>query len=220
MTECHRMLMEIARTARDTARQTGTQRFSERVICALREVPRDHFVPRSLAIEAYDNTALPIGYEQTISQPYIVALMTEILDLSPEHRCLEVGTGSGYQAAVLSQLVDEVHSMEIIAPLCDQARQRLQRLGYVNVHVHLGNGHQGYADAAPFDRIIVTAAAEDMPEALIEQLSPNGRMVIPIGPAYGDQALYAVEKDLKGDVRMQSLLAVRFVPLIEMQSVS
>lgn len=218
MTECHRMLMEIARTARDTAWQTGTQRFSESVMCALRKIPRDHFVPRSLSIEAYDNTALPIGYEQTISQPYIVALMTDMLALSPEHRCLEVGTGSGYQAAVLSRLVHEVHSMEIIAPLCAKARQRLQRLGYVNVHVHLGNGHQGYPEAAPFDRIMVTAAAEKIPEALIEQLSLGGRMVIPIGPAYGDQTLYRVDKDPEGDVSTQALLAVRFVPLIAMQS--
>jgi len=215
MTECHHMLQAIARTARETARLTGRGRFAENVMTAIRSVQRSRFVPDGLVVEAYENIALPIGFEQTISQPYIVALMTDLLRPEKDHICLEVGTGSGYQAAVLSLLVKHVYTIEIIAPLFRQASSQLHDMHYENIHPLLGNGYLGYPDAAPYDRIIVTAAAEKIPSALIEQLKKGGRMMIPIGPENGAQVLYQVDKDVAGEVTMQPVLDVRFVPLIE-----
>ncbi len=215
MTECHRMLQEIGREARATAIFTGRNAFSERVMQALAKVPRERFVPESLSIEAYENTALPIGFEQTISQPYMVALMSDLLDTQSNHRCLEVGTGSGFQAAVLSHLVAEVYSIEIIAPLYRRASELLTSLGYNNVHTLLGDGNLGCVEYAPYDRIIVTAAAEQIPLQLVDQLKPGGRMVIPIGLPGHTQTLYLVQKNDLGEVESRSILPVIFVPLIE-----
>lgn len=215
MTDCHQMIQSISRLARMTAGETGRARITENVISAIRNVPRELFVPDGVAIEAYENIPLPIGYQQTISQPYIVALMTDLLDTDRDQICLEVGTGSGYQAAVLSQLVEKVYSIEIIAPLYREASERLQRLHYANVKVMLGNGYLGYPDAAPYDRIMVTAAAEDVPPALLEQLKPGGRMIIPVGPEYGGQILYQIDKDDTGKIESSPVLDVRFVPLIQ-----
>lgn len=215
MTECHHMLQEIARTARETARLTGRGRFAENVMTTIRSVQRARFVPDGLVVEAYENIALPIGFEQTISQPYIVALMTDLLQPARDHICLEVGTGSGYQAAVLSRLTAKVYTIEIIAPLYRQASSLLQEMHYDNVYPLLGNGYLGHPDAAPYDRIIVTAAAETIPAALVEQLKKGGRMMIPIGPEKGVQTLYQVDKAANGEVMMRAVFDVRFVPLIE-----
>ncbi|MBW2065162.1 MAG: protein-L-isoaspartate(D-aspartate) O-methyltransferase [Deltaproteobacteria bacterium] len=185
-----------------------------RVLEAMRTVPRHLFVKPKDISRAYGDFPLPIGYGQTISQPYIVAFMTELLDLRPEHRVLEVGTGSGYQAAILSVLVKEVFTVEIIEALAEQAKARLRRLGYLNVHVKNADGYFGWEEDAPFDRIIVTAAATLVPPPLIRQLRPGGRMVIPVGGQYTVQYLTVVEKDLRSDIRMRKLLpGVRFVPL-------
>ncbi|MDI3323789.1 protein-L-isoaspartate(D-aspartate) O-methyltransferase [Pontibacterium granulatum] len=215
MTDRQQMLQDIARLARLTAAETERGRFTTKVMAAVGSVKREQFVPEGVAIEAYENIPLPIGYEQTISQPYIVALMTDLLDTEADQVCLEVGTGSGYQAAVLSQLVAKVYSIEIIAPLYREASERLRRLHYDNVEVMLGNGYLGYPEAAPFDRIIVTAAAEEVPPALLEQLKPGGRMIIPVGPEYGGQVLYQVDKDDTGMIESSPVLDVRFVPLIQ-----
>ncbi len=183
------------------------------VLAAMRKVPRHEFVPERWIDSAYDDGPLPIGYEQTISQPYIVALMTELLRLSSESKVLEVGTGSGYQAAVLAEIAGEVYSIEIIEPLATTAAERLKRLGYDKVHVKLGDGYLGWPEHAPFDAIIVTAGAEHVPPPLVEQLKPGGRMAIPIGEIPGQQSLWLVEKDADGKVTQQHVLPVAFVPL-------
>ena len=185
------------------------------VLGALRAVPRHRFVPPSLAPQAYSDHPLPIGNGQTISQPYIVALMSELLDLRKEHKVLEIGTGCGYQAAVLSGLAGEVYSMEIVEELGVQARDRLRTLGYDNVEVRIGNGYAGWPAQAPFDRIILTAAPEELPQALIDQLKPGGKLVAPVGPIYGDQELVVVTKDARGMIRRESVLPVRFVPMVQ-----
>lgn len=185
----------------------------ERVLAAMRKVPRHEFVPERWIDSAYDDGPLPIGYEQTISQPYIVALMTELLQLTPQSKVLEVGTGSGYQAAVLAEVAGEVYSIEIIEPLATSATERLKRLGYDKVHVKLGDGYLGWPEHAPFDAIIVTAGAEHVPPPLIEQLKPGGRMVIPIGEIPGQQSLVLVEKSATGKVTQQHVAPVSFVPL-------
>lgn len=184
-----------------------------RVLDAMRTVPRHEFVPKGAEDRAYEDRPLPIGHGQTISQPYIVALMTELLEVRPESYVLEIGTGSGYQAAVLAEIVDRVYSIEIIKPLADTAAERLKRLGYANVETRHGDGYFGWADAAPFDAIIVTAAASHIPPPLVEQLKPGGRMVIPVGPPFQPQQLMLVEKDKDGTVTQRSVLPVRFVPL-------
>jgi protein-L-isoaspartate(D-aspartate) O-methyltransferase len=181
---------------------------------AMREVPRHELVPAELRDEAYENHPLPIGFGQTISQPYIVGYMTEIVRPHPGMRVLEVGTGSGYQAAVLAATGAEVYSIEIFRALADTARARLKRLGYQNVTVRHGDGHDGWPDAAPFDAILVTAAAGHIPPALPRQLRPGGRMVIPVGSVYGAQYLILVEKDAKGSLRTRNLLPVAFVPML------
>jgi protein-L-isoaspartate(D-aspartate) O-methyltransferase len=181
------------------------------VLEAMGAVPRHEFVPAASRAEAYDDHPLPIGYGQTISQPYIVAFMTEQLDPQPTDRVLEIGTGSGYQAAVLSRLVREVHTMEIVEPLARRAEADLKRLGYANVHVRAGDGFQGWPEASPFDSIIVTCAPEHVPPPLMAQLKEGGRMIIPVGPAH-DQSLFLLRKK-EGKLLQQAVLAVRFVPM-------
>jgi len=185
-----------------------------RVLQALGRVPRHAFVPEALRAQAYEDGPLPIGYGQTISQPYIVAFMTEALALRPADRVLEVGTGSGYQAAVLSELVAEVYSVEIVAPLARRAEADLARLGYDRVHVRAGDGHLGWPEAAPFDAVIVTCAPEQVPPALVDQLKAGGRMIIPVGSQWGAQDLYLLRKGPKGLAR-QAVLPVRFVPMVK-----
>jgi protein-L-isoaspartate(D-aspartate) O-methyltransferase len=183
------------------------------VLRAMDEVPREHFVEPALTESAYADRALPIACGQTISQPYVVAYMTERLGIRPEHRVLEVGTGSGYQAAVLSRLAREVVSIERYRTLADTARSRLATLGYGNVDVRFGDGFAGVPERAPYDRIIVTAAAETMPEALVNQLAEGGIMMLPLGPHGGAQRLVKVTKG-EGGPRTEELIGVRFVPLL------
>jgi len=176
-------------------------------------VPRHAFLPDALRLAAYANRPLPIGHQQTISQPYIVALMTDLLDPEADGRVLEIGTGSGYQAAVLSKLVKQVYTLEVVAALAEQASERLRRLGYGNVEVRQGDGHAGWPEHAPYDGIIVTAAAPEVPPVLIEQLKPGGRLLIPVGNRYSGQELLLIEKDRHGRLRQESVLPVIFVPL-------
>jgi len=191
----------------------GKKGLDEPALRALGEVPRHEFVAESLRSEAYDNIPLPIGHGQTISQPYIVALMTDLAEPRPGDVVLEIGTGSGYQAAVLSTLVEHVYSVEIIEPLEVDARGRLQRLGYGNVTTRLGDGYYGWEEHGPFDAIVVTAAASHVPPPLVEQLRPGGRMVIPVGGRFSVQYLLLVEKTGDGEVLTRQITAVRFVPL-------
>lgn len=188
-------------------------RFSQDVLDALATVPRHRLVPTRELPFAYENRPLPIGYGQTISQPYIVALMTELIRPDADDVVLEVGTGSGYQAAVLAELVEHVYTIEIIEPLADQARERLGELGYDNVTVKLGDGYFGWQDHAPFDAIVVTAAASHVPPPLIEQLKPGGYMIIPVGGRWMVQQLLLVEKTMDGEIITRQQGAVRFVPL-------
>ena len=181
------------------------------VINAMREVPRHEFIPEEYRRLAYNDSPVPIGYNQTISQPYIVAYMTEKLDLKKDDKVLEIGTGSGYQAAILSQIVDAVYTIEIVKPLGEEARERLERLGYDNVRVKIGDGYKGWKQYAPYDAIIVTAAPEVVPPPLIEQLKDGGIMIIPIGPQGGTQYLQLLEKK-NGKLQKKKLLPVRFVP--------
>jgi protein-L-isoaspartate(D-aspartate) O-methyltransferase len=183
----------------------------ERVLGAMRTVPRHEFVPERSRTDAYGDQPLPIGHGQTISQPYVVALMTEQLRLQPTDRVLEVGTGSGYQAAVLARIVADVYTIEIVEPLARSAEATLNRLGYKNVHVRSGDGYKGWPEQAPFDSIIVTCAPDHVPQPLINQLKEGGRMVIPVGPPLA-QELYVMHKQ-NGQIRQAVLLDVRFVPM-------
>ncbi|MFQ6673598.1 MAG: protein-L-isoaspartate(D-aspartate) O-methyltransferase [Fidelibacterota bacterium] len=185
-----------------------------RVLKAMRDVPRHLFVDESLWSVAYSDGPLPIGHGQTISQPFIVAFMTETLQPDTHHVILEIGTGSGYQAAILSKLAHHVYTIEIIPELGFEAEKRLKQLGYDNVTVRIGDGYEGWPEAAPFDRIMVTAAPEEIPKKLVEQLKPGGRMVVPVGPQWWGQDLLVVEKDEDGRVRTTESLPVRFVPMI------
>lgn len=189
-----------------------SRRIERKVLDAMRRVPRHLLVPEEVRGEAYQNYPLPIGYGATISQPYIVALMTDLLNVAPTHKVLEVGTGSGYQAAILSGLVDHVYSIEIIDPLAKRAAQQLAALGYANVTVRSGDGYAGWPEQAPFDRTIVTAGADHVPQPLLDQLKPGGRMVIPVGKG-DDLQLTVIDKDKKGRISRRELLPVRFVPL-------
>ena len=207
------LLAEIQRDAAQTADATGRARFSTRVMDAMDAVPRHRFVPARSIGSAYANRPLAIGHGQTISQPYIVALMTELLEPEPGDVMLEVGTGSGYQAAVLAQLVARVYTIEIIAPLAESATARLRTLGYENVEVKKGDGYYGWPEHAPYDGIIVTAAASSIPPPLVAQLKPGGRMVIPVGAPFHTQDLILLRKDAKGKVTTTSVLPVAFVPL-------
>jgi protein-L-isoaspartate(D-aspartate) O-methyltransferase len=204
---------DIAAMANDTAADTGRARFDPRVMQALGSVPRHAFVPAGEIGNAYDNRPLDIGYGQTISQPYIVALMTDLVAPQPGHKVLEIGTGSGYQAAIFSGLVDRVYTIEIVKPLAEQATERLQRLGYKNVSVKVADGYYGWEEQAPFDSIVVTAAATSIPPPLIKQLKPGGVMVIPVGAPFMTQTLVLVRKNADGTVSTRQLLAVAFVPL-------
>jgi len=183
------------------------------VLRAMRRVPRHLFVPAEYRDLAYRNTPLYIGYEQTISQPFIVAHMSELLELEPDHRVLEIGTGSGYQSAVLGELCKHVYTIEIVAPLGRKAAALLKELGYSQVRVRIGNGYEGWPEAAPFDRIIVTCAPEAIPQALLDQLKPGGRMIIPVGRQYGTQYMVEVNKDIKGRTTQKRHYPVRFVPM-------
>ncbi len=207
------MVAEIEQEFRATFSATGKSALSLRVQQALLEVPRHLFVPEAFRSSAYEGRPLPIGYGQTISQPYIVALMTELLEPKPEHVVLEVGTGSGYQAAVLARLVRQVYSIEIVEPLAERARSRLKAQAYANVEVRVGDGYYGLKEYAPFDGIIVTAAASHIPPPLVAQLKPGGRMVIPVGGQFLVQSLMLVEKSPQGEVSTRQLLPVSFVPL-------
>ena len=191
----------------------GPPGFDEAVLQSMLSVERHEFVPASQRSSAYRNHPLPIGHGQTISQPYIVALMTDLLVPETDDVVLEVGTGSGYQAAVLAELVERVYSIEIVEPLAVAVKERLSRLGYENVTTRLGDGYYGWPEHAPFDAIIVTAAASHVPPPLIEQLKPGGRMVIPVGGPFQVQYLLLIEKDAAGEVRSRQVTAVRFVPL-------
>ncbi|HJM48344.1 MAG TPA: protein-L-isoaspartate(D-aspartate) O-methyltransferase [Alphaproteobacteria bacterium] len=207
------LLAEIVADGKMTAAFTGRPRFAPKVLAALAQVPRHRFVPALARPFAYLNRPLPIGHGQTISQPYIVALMTDLLEVEPDHVVLEVGTGSGYQAAVLAGLVARVLSLEIIEPLARQAKARLAQLGYDNVTARQADGYDGWPEMAPFDGIIVTAAADHIPPPLVAQLKPGGRLIIPVGPRFLTQQLVLVEKDRHGNVRTRQILPVRFVPL-------
>ncbi len=191
----------------------GTERWTEKVLAALRTVPRHAFVPPERQRSAYDDSPLPIGHGQTISQPFIVALMTELLELTPEHKVLEIGTGSGYQAAVLAHLTPHVYTIEIIKPLHDGAKKSLTDQGYANVQCRAADGYNGWPEQAPFDRIIVTCAAGHLPPPLWEQLKPGGRIVVPIGGPKEVQRLVLIEKTADGQRRTQTIAAVQFVPL-------
>jgi protein-L-isoaspartate(D-aspartate) O-methyltransferase len=207
------MLKDIETEVIVTRSMIGRDGFTPRVMAAMAEVPRHLFVPESERDQAYVNGPLPIGWGQTISQPYIVALMTDLLACGPADRVLEIGTGSGYQAAVLSRLVRQVYSLEIIPDLAKAAAERLARLGYENVNVRQGDGHRGWPEEAPFDGILVTAAARAIPPALIDQLRPGARLIIPVGQPYAHQKLLMLDKNLDGVLTLTEVLGVAFVPL-------
>jgi len=208
-----KLLRDIEAEIRYTRSITGRDAFDPGIIRAMTEVPRHEFVPGHEQAYAYSNGPLPIGHGQTISQPFIVALMTDLLACDRNARVLEVGTGSGYQAAVLSRVVGQVFSVEIVSELAQQASERLARLGYGNVECCRCDGYEGWPERAPFDGILVTAAAPSIPPPLVEQLRGGARMVIPIGPQYGHQELMVVEKLVDGTAQTAGILGVAFVPL-------
>jgi len=211
------MVRTIEVIARESSGGATPTTLDTAVLDAMRRVPRHAFVPTAQRNLAYANRPLPIGYGQTISQPYIVALMTDLLRLAPRARTLEIGTGSGYQAAVLAELGHQVYTIEIVSGLAEQAATRLSHLGYDAVHVRQGDGYYGWPEAAPFDGIVVTAAAPQIPPPLLEQLKPGGRMVIPIGAAFLVQQLMLIEKLADGSIRTEASLPVAFVPLVSRQ---
>jgi protein-L-isoaspartate(D-aspartate) O-methyltransferase len=206
------MIDDIEREVRLTSEMIGRNRLAAKVMSAMASTPRDKFIPKTQLEFAYNNGPLYIGCGQTISQPYIVALMTDLLLLEDDHVVLEIGTGSGYQAAILSQLCKQVYSIEYVPELAELARLRLQKLGYNNIETKTGNGYDGWPEHAPYDGIIVTAAATRIPEPLLEQLKPGGRMVIPIGEQYFHQELILLEKDEDGNIERKDILSVAFVP--------
>lgn len=207
------MVEDVVQMARSFGLETGTQTIDRRVLAALGRVPRHEFVSSALRNSAYDNRPLPIGHGQTISQPYIVAVMTDLLNVGRGDTALEIGTGSGYQAAVLAELGVKVWSIEIVTALADEAAQRLRRLGYAGVTTRAGDGYHGWPDRGPYDAIIVTAAASHVPPPLLQQLKPGGRMVIPVGAPFQTQQLMLVEKRPDGAVTTRQMMPVRFVPL-------
>ncbi len=213
MAEISRLLQDIEAEVALTRTWIGKERLDSRVMEAMAAVPRDEFVPPESRAYAFDNGPVPIGRGQTISQPYIVALMTDLLAPAPADTVLEVGTGSGYQAAVLSLLARQVFSLEIIPELAASAATRLDRLGYRNVTVRQADGYYGWSEHAPYDGIIVTAAAPSIPPPLIAQLKPGGKLVIPVGLPYAHQELVVIEKSLGGEVERRNVLGVAFVPL-------
>ena len=207
------MVEAIEDMAATTPLDVGTDAIKDSVMAVMARVPRQEFVPETVKAIAYLNRPLPIGHGQTISQPYIVALMTDLLAVDADDRVLEVGTGSGYQAAVLGELVGQVYTLEIIEPLGQEAAERLARLGYENVQSRVADGYYGWEEHAPFDGIMVTAAASHVPPPLVRQLKPGGRMVIPVGGRFVTQYLMLIEKDREGKVSTRQVLPVRFVPL-------
>lgn len=207
------LIKEIEQEVRDTSLYLDKHVLDARVMQVLARVPRHEFVPESERRYAYQNRPLAIGHGQTISQPYIVAIMTDLLKPKPMDKVLEVGTGSGYQAAVLAELVQQVYTIEIIEPLGVRAGKVLETLGYDNVKTRVGDGYYGWEEQAPFDSIIVTAAAGHIPPPLIKQLKPGGRMVIPVGSRFLTQELVLLEKDPSGEITTRQILPVRFVPL-------
>jgi protein-L-isoaspartate(D-aspartate) O-methyltransferase len=207
------MIREIRQDVEDTSRYIGRESLDQRVMDAMGTVPRHEFVPPSMQSSAYQNRPLPIGHGQTISQPYIVALMTDLVDPDDLDKVLEIGTGSGYQAAILAELVARVYSIEIVEALGQTARQRLQKLGYDNIETRVGDGYYGWPEMGPFDAIVVTAASSHIPPPLIRQIKPGGVMLIPVGGQFQVQQLTVIRKDEKGDVITRQILPVRFVPL-------
>jgi protein-L-isoaspartate(D-aspartate) O-methyltransferase len=209
-----RMVAEIDQMYAETRAETGLAAMAPRVRAAIGKVERHRLVPQEQANLAYRNHPLPIGHSQTISQPYIVALSTDLLAPEPGHVVLEVGTGSGYQAAVLAEIVKQVYTIEIVEPLGRAAESRLAALGYKNVEVRIGDGYKGWPEKAPFDGIVVTAAAPRVPQALVDQLKPGGRMVIPIGERWEVQQLLLIVRNADGTLQQKNVLPVRFVPLV------
>jgi len=204
-------MIERLHMVEDQLEPPGRGITNRRVLDVMRRVPRHEFVPAEVRSLAYHDRPLPIGYSQTISQPYIVAFMSEQLDPKPTEKILEIGTGSGYQAAVLGELVSEVYTVEIIEPLAERAARDLSRLGFTNVHVRAGDGYLGWPEQAPFDAIIVTCAPDAVPEPLTQQLAEGGRMIIPVGPGW-DQQLILLRKH-GDDLERKAVLPVRFVPM-------
>lgn len=213
MNDRAQMVREIEAEVKETSRWIGKKALDLRVMEVMGKVPRHQFVPPDMAVVAYRNEPLPIGFGQTISQPYIVALMTDLLAPESDDVVLEVGTGCGYQTAILSELVKRVYTIEVIKALGEQAKQRLVRLGYENIEFRIGDGYHGWPERAPFDAIMVTAAAAGVPESLVEQLKPGGNMTIPVGTPHAGQTLMQVHKDRAGAVRTKDVLPVAFVPL-------
>ena len=207
------MVKEIEADVKFTSERIGKKALGRHVMEAMGKVPRHEFVPAHLRRSAYENRPLPIGYGQTISQPYIVALMTDLLDVDEDNVVLEIGTGSGYQAAILAELVEKVYTIEIVRELGEQAKGRLKRLGYQNVWVRIGDGYYGWEEHAPFDGIIVTAAANHIPPPLVKQLKPGGRIIIPVGSPFMTQQLMLVKKEKDGKIKTKQVLPVLFVPL-------
>lgn len=189
------------------------------VLRVMGEIPRHLFVPANVREQAYEDRPVPIGHGQTISQPFIVGFMTELLDVQSQHRILEIGTGSGYQAAVLSKLAKEVFTIEIVPELAQSAEALFRRLGYKNIFVRSGNGYLGWPEAAPFDRVILTAAPPEIPQVLIDQLKPGGRLLAPVGVSPANQQIVIVEKTKDGKVLQRAVLPVRFVPMVRPQDV-
>jgi protein-L-isoaspartate(D-aspartate) O-methyltransferase len=208
------MVAEVEAMYAETVAETGLRAMSPAVRAALAKVERHRLIPSDEVSRAYGNYPLPIGAGQTISQPYIVALSTDLIEPRAGQVVLEVGTGSGYQAAILAEIVARVYSIELVPQLALGAAERLAALGYANVEVRIGDGYAGWPEKAPFDAIVVTAAAPEVPQALVDQLKPGGRMVIPVGERWGAQDLLRVDKHSDGRVERRSVLPVRFVPLV------
>lgn len=218
MNGLQRMLDDIETEVKLTRHLIGKDALNDRVMAAMKEVPRHKFLPADFRFLAYANGPAPIGLGQTISQPYIVAVMTDLLNSKPTDTILEIGTGSGYQTAILSKLVKHVYSLEIIDELAVKARRQLKKMGYTNVTVRTGDGHSGWPEHAPYDGIIVTAAATYIPEALVDQLGIDARLVIPVGVAYSYQELTVLERKENGEIESRNILDVNFVPLADKHS--
>ena len=204
---------ERERLVRESMEARGIR--SPAVLRVMRDTPRHEFMPQAMRRFAYEDRPVPIGYQQTISQPSLVAFMTAALDVSKEHRVLEIGTGSGYQAAVLAALVKEVYTIEIVPALARSSAETLKRLGYRNVFLREGNGYHGWPEQAPFDRIILTAAPPEVPQALVDQLRPGGKLLAPVGRSVLEQELTLLEKSMSGEVTKRPVLPVRFVPMVQ-----
>ena len=213
MNDLQRMLEDIEMEVKLTRNYIGKNTLDARVMAAMKQVPRHEFIPGKIHNRAYDNSPVGIGSGQTISQPYIVALMSDLLNTKPTDIILEIGTGSGYQAAILSQMVQQVYSIEIIEELAEKVPPRLKKLGYNNINLRIGDGYFGWPEHAPYDGIIVTAAVPYIPQPLIEQLKTGARLVIPIGFPHNYQELMVVEKKANGEIVTHSIISVGFVPL-------